>query len=112
LNKQQALPSSFQAIETNRPNPPGKPSKFRHSQGRNQGRQREAKKNSPNSNKPMARLSEEEKSAFLALARSTPLPHQRPPVLPIAEYLRLISDFAKLPHPPKPVRFSGRHWKL
>jgi hypothetical protein len=60
----------------------------------------------------MARLTEEEKSAFVALARSAPLPHQRPPVLPIAEYLRLISNLAKLPHPPKPVRFSGQHWKL
>jgi hypothetical protein len=60
----------------------------------------------------MARLTEEEKSAFLALARSVPLPHQRPPILPIADYLRLISHLAQLPHPPKPVRFSGQHWKL
>ena len=45
----------------------------------------------------MARLTEEEKSAFLALARSVPLPHQRPPILPIADYLRLISHLAQLP---------------
>ncbi|MCX6864680.1 MAG: hypothetical protein NTV46_00420 [Verrucomicrobia bacterium] len=60
----------------------------------------------------MARLSEQEKASFLQFARGAPLPPQRPPVLPIAEYLRLISNLAKLPHPPKPVRFTGRHWKL
>jgi hypothetical protein len=60
----------------------------------------------------MARLTEEEKSAFLELTRSGQLPHQRPPILPIADYLRLISNLAKLPHPPKSVRFSGQHWKL
>jgi hypothetical protein len=60
----------------------------------------------------MARLTEEEKLAFLELARSAPLPHQRPPVLPIPEYLCLISQLAQLAHPPKPVRFSGQNWKL
>jgi len=60
----------------------------------------------------MARLSEAEKALFLQFARSAPLPPQRPPVLPIAEYLRRISSLAKLPHAPKPVRFTGRHWKL
>jgi hypothetical protein len=60
----------------------------------------------------MARLTESEKASFLQFACGAPLPPQRPPVLPIAQYLRLISGIAKLPHPPKPVRFSGRHWKL
>ena len=60
----------------------------------------------------MAKLTEEEKSVFLELARGAPLPQQRPPDLPISDYLRLIGDLAKLPHPPKPVRFSGQHWKL
>ena len=60
----------------------------------------------------MARLSEAEKALFLQFARGAPLPSQRPPVMPIADYLRLISSLAKLPHAPKPVRFTGRHWKL
>jgi hypothetical protein len=60
----------------------------------------------------MAKLTEKEKSAFLEFARCAALPQQRPPILPFTEYLRLLGDLAKLPHPPKPVRFSGQHWKL
>jgi hypothetical protein len=60
----------------------------------------------------MAKLTEEEKSAFLEFARGARLPQQHPPNLSIADYLRLIGELAKLPHPPKPVRFSGKHWKL
>lgn len=60
----------------------------------------------------MARLSEPEKAMFLQFARGAPLPSQRPPVLPIADYLRLISTLVKLSHAPKPVRFIDRHWKL
>ena len=33
-------------------------------------------------------------------------------VLDAADYLRLIPSLAKLPHAPKPVRFTGLHWKL
>ena len=60
----------------------------------------------------MARLPEQEKAAFLQFVRGAPLPPQRPPVLPLADYLRLITSLAKLPHAPKPVRFTGHHWKL
>jgi len=60
----------------------------------------------------MAKLSEAEKAMFRQFARGAPLPPQRPPVLPIADYLHLISSLAKLPHAPKPVRFTGLHWKL
>jgi hypothetical protein len=60
----------------------------------------------------MASLSEAEKTLFVQFARGAPLPPQRPPVLPLADYLRLISSLAKMPHAPKPVRSTGRHWKL
>jgi len=60
----------------------------------------------------MATLSEQEKAMFLQFVRGAALPTQRPPILPIAEYLRIISSLAKLPHAPKPVRFGGSHWKL
>jgi hypothetical protein len=60
----------------------------------------------------MAKLSEEEKASFLQFARGPKLPGQAPPILPMADYLRLLANLTKLPHPPKPVRFSGSHWKL
>jgi hypothetical protein len=60
----------------------------------------------------MARLTENEKTELLRLARILPLPRQRPPTVPMFEYLLLVSELTKLPHPPKPVRFSGSHWKL
>ena len=60
----------------------------------------------------MARLSEQEKESFLQFARGPKLPAQVPPILPIADYLRFIASLARLPHPSKPVRFAGSHWKL
>ncbi len=60
----------------------------------------------------MAKLSEEEKASFLQFASGPQLPPQMPPVLPMADYLRFLANLAKLPHPPKPVRFNGSHWKL
>ncbi|MBJ7396884.1 MAG: hypothetical protein JHC76_12670 [Akkermansiaceae bacterium] len=60
----------------------------------------------------MARLTENEKTELLRLARSLPLPRQRPPIVPMSEYLLLVSELAKLAHPPKPVGFTGSHWKL
>jgi hypothetical protein len=60
----------------------------------------------------MARLSEEEKASFLQFARGPQLPAQVPPILPMADYLQLLANLAKLPHPPKPVNFAGCHWQL
>ncbi|MEX1115005.1 MAG: hypothetical protein WEB53_07130 [Akkermansiaceae bacterium] len=60
----------------------------------------------------MAKLTENEKAELLRLARSLPLPRQRPPIVPMSEYLHLVSELAKLAHSPKPVRFTGSHWKL
>lgn len=60
----------------------------------------------------MARLTENEKTELLRLARSSPLPRQRPPIVPMPEYLHLVSELAKFAHLPKPVRFTGSHWKL
>jgi hypothetical protein len=60
----------------------------------------------------MARLTENEKSEFLRLAHSQTLPRQRPPVVPISGYLSFVSNLAKWSQPPKPIRFTGSHWKL
>ena len=60
----------------------------------------------------MARLTEEEKAAFRRLATAGPIRQPGPPVLPILDYLRLVTKLSSLPFPPKPTRFHGNSWKL
>lgn len=60
----------------------------------------------------MARLTEQEKEELLRVSRLAPLPALPPPTLPLADYLRLLELLGRRPHPAKPVRFIGSHWKL
>jgi len=60
----------------------------------------------------MARLTEEEKSAFRRIATGEPIRQPGPPVLPILDYLRLVTKLSSIPSPPKPTRFQGDSWKL
>lgn len=60
----------------------------------------------------MAGLTDQEKAEMLRVSRLAPLSTLPPPILPLADYLRLIAELSRLPHPPKPVRFNGSHWKL
>jgi hypothetical protein len=60
----------------------------------------------------MARLGSAEKLALRQFADQPPL-HQPPaPVLTIMDYLQAISNLPASLRPPKPVRFTGNHWKL
>jgi len=49
----------------------------------------------------MAKLSEEEKAAFLQFARGPRLPAQAPPILPMADYLRLLAKPKSITPPPQ-----------
>ena len=60
----------------------------------------------------MARLTEAEKSAFRQVAAGPLIRQPAPPVLPILDYLRLITKLSSLPFPPKPAHFVGDSWKL
>lgn len=60
----------------------------------------------------MARLTEEEKSELRRIAAGPVIRQPAPPVLPILDYLRLVTKLSSLPSPPKPVNFQGHSWKL
>ena len=60
----------------------------------------------------MARLTPDEKQALRDFASQPPLPQPPPLVLPVMDYLRTISRLPGSFRPPKPVRFTGQHWKL
>lgn len=60
----------------------------------------------------MARLTEEEKSAFRRIATGPIIRQPAPPILPILDYLRLVTKLSSLPSSPKPARFQGDSWKL
>ena len=60
----------------------------------------------------MARLSPSEKQALREFADQPPLRQPPVPVKPIMDYLQAISNLPASLRPPKPVRFTGDHWKL
>jgi hypothetical protein len=60
----------------------------------------------------MARLNQLEKQSLSEFARQPPLHQPSPPVLPIIDYLKTLSNLPASLRPRKPVRFTGQSWKL
>ena len=60
----------------------------------------------------MEKLHPDEKEALKTVASQPPL--QQPPLepLPFEVYLKIISNLPESLIHPKPVRFSGKHWRL
>lgn len=60
----------------------------------------------------MARLSEAARQSLKAAAAEKPWENPPAPPLPLMEYLAKISNLPPSLFPPKPVNFTGKHWKL
>jgi hypothetical protein len=60
----------------------------------------------------MARLSETEKAQLVAATRRNAPRPPRVPVLSAQAFVAFATFASTLKRAPKPVRFSGSHWKL
>lgn len=49
---------------------------------------------------------------MLQFAKQAPLPQPPVRIMPMPDYLRLLSTLPDALRPPKPARFTGSHWRL
>ncbi len=60
----------------------------------------------------MPRLSKEERDSIRKIAGQAPLENPPHPPIPIRDFLASISNLPPYLSPEKPVRFTGKHWKM